>query len=84
MAYLDLPTHRIHYRIDGTDSPWLTFCNSPGADLHMWDAEIADLAQDFRILRYDRRGHGKSGAPKPPYDLLTLGRCDRPAERTED
>ncbi|GGF73731.1 3-oxoadipate enol-lactonase [Paracoccus acridae] len=75
MPYLDLPTHLLHYRIDGAEGgkPWLTFCNSLGTDLHMWDAQIADLAGDFRILRYDRRGHGKSGTPPPPYALSDLG-----------
>lgn len=75
MAYLDLPTHRLHYRIDGpaVDRPWLTFCNSLGTDMHMWDAQVQDLAQDFRILRYDRRGHGQSSAPPPPYRLADLG-----------
>lgn len=75
MPYLDLPTHRLHYRIDGAagKKPWLTFCNSLGTDLHMWDAQVASLSQDFRILRYDRRGHGRSGAPVPPYGLADLG-----------
>ncbi|MBA4490564.1 3-oxoadipate enol-lactonase [Paracoccus sp. S1E-3] len=75
MPYLDLPTHRIHYRIDGpaADRPWLTFCNSLGTDMHMWDAQAEALAGDFRILRYDRRGHGKSSVPPPPYGLADLG-----------
>lgn len=75
MPYLDLPSHRLHYRIDGAtaDKPWLTFCNSLGTDLHMWDAQIADLSNAFRILRYDRRGHGRSGTPTPPYSLADLG-----------
>lgn len=75
MPYLDLPTHRLHYRIDGSTSgnPWLVFCNSLGTDLHMWDAQIADLSEDFCILRYDRRGHGRSSTPTPPYSLANLG-----------
>lgn len=74
MPYLDLPTHRLHYRIDGPEgAPWLTFCNSLGTDLHMWDAQVADLAGDFRILRHDRRGHGQSSAPPAPFDLADLG-----------
>ncbi|MGZ3218360.1 3-oxoadipate enol-lactonase [Paracoccus sp. T5] len=73
MAQLDLPTHRLHYRIDGTDGPWLTFCNSLGTDLRMWDPQIVEMSRHFRILRYDRRGHGRSSAPPPPFRLADLG-----------
>ncbi len=75
MPYLNLPTHRLHYRIDGAgvNKPWLTFCNSLGTDLHMWDAQIAGLKSDFQILRYDRRGHGRSEAPPAPYEMADLG-----------
>jgi 3-oxoadipate enol-lactonase len=78
MPYLDLPTHRLHYRVeadvaDNSDKPWLIFCNSLGTDLHMWDGQIAYFGQDFRVLRYDRRGHGLSSAPTPPYELADLG-----------
>ena len=73
MPFLELPTHRLHYRIDGDAGPWLLLCNSLGTDLHMWDAQIPALAQQFRVLRYDRRGHGQSTAPPPPYALADLG-----------
>lgn len=39
------------------------FSNSLGTDHQMWDPQVAALAQDFRILRYDTRGHGRSGSP---------------------
>ena len=74
MATLDLPTHNLHYRIDGTQGkPWITFCNSLGTDMHMWDPQVQALASDFRILRYDRRGHGKSGTPAGPYAIADMG-----------
>jgi 3-oxoadipate enol-lactonase len=75
MPHIDLPSHRLHYRIDGTDptKPWLMFCNSLGTDLRMWDAQVAGLSDHFRILRYDRRGHGRSSAPPPPYSIADLG-----------
>lgn len=74
MPILDLPTHRMHYRDDGReDAPTLLFCNSLGTDLTMWERQVADLAGDFRILRYDRRGHGRSSAPAAPYTLADLG-----------
>lgn len=73
MAFLDLPGHRLHYRIDGERGPWLMFCNSLGTDLHMWDAQAEALSDSFRVLRYDRRGHGRSTAPHAPYALSDLG-----------
>ncbi|CAO3440962.1 3-oxoadipate enol-lactonase [Azospirillum endophyticum] len=76
--FLALPTHKLHYRIAceaaPASAPWLLFCNSLGTDLHMWDAQIAELARHFRVLRYDRRGHGQSTTPQPPYSLADLGR----------
>ncbi|MBN6102028.1 3-oxoadipate enol-lactonase [Xanthomonas sp. CFBP 8703] len=73
MPFLELPTHRLHYRIDGSEGrPWLTFCNSLGTDLHMWDAQIDALAPYYRVLRYDRRGHGASSVAPGPYRIEAL------------
>ncbi|HBK46876.1 MAG TPA: 3-oxoadipate enol-lactonase [Xanthomonadaceae bacterium] len=75
MPFLDLTTHRLHYRVSGPEGrPWLTFCNSLGTDLHMWDEQFAAFESRFRILRYDRRGHGASTAPAGVYDIADLGR----------
>ena len=73
MAFLELPSHRLHYRVDGDRGPWLVFSNSLGTDLHMWDAQAGALSDSFRVLRYDRRGHGRSTAPPAPYALSDLG-----------
>ncbi|MDF2818817.1 MAG: 3-oxoadipate enol-lactonase [Stenotrophomonas rhizophila] len=74
MAFLALDQHRLHYRVDGPgDAPWLTFCNSLGTDLSMWHPQVEALSAHFRILRYDRRGHGLSTAPPGPYDMTALG-----------
>ena len=56
------------------DAPVLMMCNSLGTDLHMWDPQVAALTQHFRLVRYDRRGHGQSGVPKGPYTMEMLGR----------
>ena len=66
---------RIAFRFDGdADRPALVLSNSIGTDLHMWDAQIDELAQHFHVLRYDARGHGASDAPRDPYSLDRLGR----------
>jgi 3-oxoadipate enol-lactonase len=63
----------ISYRIDGPeDGPVVMLSNSLASDLTMWDAQISALADKYRVLRYDQRGHGGTQATTPPYsfDLL--------------
>lgn len=65
----------IHAELEGPQSaPVLMLSNSLGTDLHMWDEQAAPLTRHFRLVRYDRRGHGKSGSPKGPYTMERLGR----------
>ena len=63
----------INYQIDGPErAPWLVFSNSLATSLAMWDEQAAALANSFRILRYDQRGHGGSDAPAGRYTFDTL------------
>jgi pimeloyl-ACP methyl ester carboxylesterase len=36
-------------------------------DLRMWDVQFAEFARDYRVIRYDVRGFGRSGVPDAPY-----------------
>jgi len=47
--------------------------NSLGTNLHMWDEQVAPFTRHFKLVRYDRRGHGRSGVPKGPYSMEGLG-----------
>ena len=61
------------YRFDGpADGPVVMLSNSLASNLTMWDAQIPALADKYRVLRYDQRGHGGTQATPPPYsfDLL--------------
>jgi 3-oxoadipate enol-lactonase len=49
-------------------------CNSLGTDLHLWDPQAAEWAKNLRVVRYDRRGHGRSGLGNAPRTMETLGR----------
>ena len=63
----------INYEISGGDGrPWLTFSNSLATNLHMWDEQAEALAGEYRILRYDKRGHGGSQAAEGPYSFDDL------------
>ena len=62
-----------NYEIHGKEgAPWLTFSHSLACSLRMWDGQVAEFKDRFRILLYDTRGHGGSEAPKGPYTLDML------------
>ena len=66
---------RIAYRIDGAaGAPVLMLIHSLGAALEMWDPQLASFGSNFRVLRYDLRGHGHSGLPATPWSIEALGR----------
>jgi 3-oxoadipate enol-lactonase len=65
----------IHVEVDGPEhAPVLMLSNSLGTDLTMWDDQVGAFTKQFRIVRYDRRGHGKSGVPEGPYTMERLGK----------
>lgn len=67
----------LHVEIDGPETaPVVMFSNSLGVDLSMWAPQIAAFAKHFRVVRYDRRGHGRSGDPPGPYTMEQLARDD--------
>jgi 3-oxoadipate enol-lactonase len=66
---------QINVQIEGPEgAPVLVLSNSIAADLSMWDPQAAEFARHFRLIRYDRRGHGKSSVPPAPYSMEIMGR----------
>lgn len=55
--------------IGAADGPALVFSNSLGTDLRIWDDVVGQLADRFRIVRYDKRGHGLSEIGETPYSI---------------
>ncbi|MDX1654572.1 MAG: 3-oxoadipate enol-lactonase [Candidatus Competibacteraceae bacterium] len=75
MSFAQLEDIRLHYRFDGPeDAPPLVLCNSLGTDLGMWEPQIPAFARQFRVLRYDQRGHGASQVTSGPYRVEQLAR----------
>jgi 3-oxoadipate enol-lactonase len=65
-------TH-INYVIDGPEgAPWVTMSNSLATTHRMWDPQMAAFTKQYRVLRYDKRGHGESDVAPGPYSFEIL------------
>ncbi|MFF8916197.1 alpha/beta fold hydrolase [Streptomyces sp. NPDC015032] len=63
-------TETLQYRFDGPeDAPILVLGPSLGTSWHMWDRQIPELIQHWRVLRFDLPGHG--GAPAHPASAVS-------------
>ncbi len=51
----------LFYERTGARGEPLVLVHGSWTDHHNWDAVVPALSQTFRVLSYDRRGHGRSG-----------------------
>ncbi|MCQ9131735.1 MULTISPECIES: 4-carboxymuconolactone decarboxylase [Streptomyces] len=61
----ETPSNTLQYRFDGPEeAPVLILGPSLGTTWHMWDRQVPELTQQWRVFRFDLPGHG--GAPAHP------------------
>ena len=68
MKFVTVNDLTLHYATFGNGTQ-LVFVNSLGSDLRIWDDVVPLLADRFRTVRYDKRGHGLSDCPTAPYSM---------------
>lgn len=60
----------IAYQMRGAAAaPVVAFVNSLGTDARIWDDVVPLLSPRYRLLTYDKRGHGLSDTPGGDYSL---------------
>lgn len=65
---------RLNHEITGPeDAPLVLLGSSLGATHEMWAPQVEVLAERFRVVAFDHRGHGGSEAPAGPYSIDDLG-----------
>lgn len=71
MQFITLNSINLHFQVTGLGDgkPVLVFINSLGTDFRIWREVVAELADQFGIVTYDKRGHGLSDLGAPPYAM---------------
>jgi 3-oxoadipate enol-lactonase len=60
----------VYHELTGSpDSPTLVLAGPLGSTLDIWQPHVKALAEQFQILRYDHRGHGRSPVPHGTYAI---------------
>ena len=74
MPSIDVNGTTLHYTDDGPRTGLgVVLSHSLYFDHRMFDAQVEDLAQEYRVVRYDHRGQGASArAPRDQLDMDTL------------
>ena len=66
-----MPQHRglaaandtcLHYEVSGAGDP-LVLIRGHALDTRMWDDQFAAFGRQYRVIRYDMRGYGRSALP---------------------
>ena len=75
MALVRIGELNFNVEVEGPfKAPFLMLSNSLGTNYHMWDPQMPEFTRQFRVIRYDSRGHGRSHADDGPYSMASLGR----------
>ncbi len=71
--FVESDAGRLFVRVEGMhDAPVLLLHHSLATSLYSWDSIVPALSQNYRVIRFDARGHGKSDVPEGPYDFTHL------------
>lgn len=75
-GYIDFKDWKLYYEIEGKGEP-LVLCHAGFIDSRMWDDQWDCFTQNYKVLRFDMHGFGKSDPASGPvsyrqelYDLL--------------
>lgn len=64
----------LHAAVSGpAHAPVVVLGPSLGTTVEAWEPQLPVLERDYRVIRYDHRGHGRSDVVDGPYSLPELG-----------
>jgi 3-oxoadipate enol-lactonase len=65
--------YELAYSLHGDPNrPVVVLCHALATSMDIWAYQLPLLAHQYRVLRYDLRGHGRSAAPGSSYTLEEL------------
>ncbi len=68
-GYLEVPDGKLYYEVAG-EGDWIVLVHDGNLHSVTWDEQFPVFSRDYKVVRYDRRGYGKSTYPEKPYSNI--------------
>lgn len=66
-GYAEVNDTRLYYETTGAGHP-IVLIHGYTLDIRMWEDQFEPFSQEYKVVRYDLRGFGKSACPSPDGD----------------
>jgi len=68
-GYLDVPDGKLYYEVAG-EGDWIVLVHDGNLHSVTWDEQFPVFSKTHKVVRYDRRGYGKSTFPDKPFSNI--------------
>jgi 3-oxoadipate enol-lactonase len=68
--YINVKDGKLYYETKGHGDETIVFIHDGLVHGEVWDNQFSTFAEKFRVVRYDRRGYGRSPNPEKPYSNI--------------
>ncbi len=69
-GFIDVPDGKLYYEMAGNGDETMVFIHDGLVHGVVWDSQFSTFAEKYRVVRYDRRGYGRSPKPEKPFSNI--------------
>ena len=69
-GYVDVPDGKLYYEEAGKGDETIVLIHDGLVHGEIWDHQFLTFAEKYRVIRYDRRGYGRSPKPEKKYSNI--------------
>lgn len=69
-GFLDVADGKLYYETAGEGDETIVFIHDGLVHADVWDGQFSKFAEKYRVVRYDRRGYGRSPIPEKNYSNI--------------
>jgi len=69
-GYITVPDGKLYYEMAGNGDETMVLIHDGLVHGVVWDGQFSAFAEKLRVVRYDRRGYGRSPKPEKPYSNI--------------